>query len=600
MSRRGRRTAFLGSASRGGVARWSNLYGATPSTHNIPITQPVLLDINAVCQGIEITGAGQLVFDPNQSLLLQVDAHPVMVMDGGHLEMAPASAAVTHEIRFINVDETQFTSSGGIDTIDHHLNPGFMVMDATVDLRGTTKTGWTRATGALLAAATSCTVADATGWQIGDEIVITPTRASSVANHFNHFDRRTLTNVVGNTLTFAALTYPHPTNTDPVTGEVIPAEVLNLTRNVKITGQDATHRAHTMFMGDCTGSVLEYFEGRYLGPRQVIPDDPTFTNGVLGRYGLHFHLMEEGSRDINVRGVSMYDLGYRAFVPHGSDGLTFTDCVAWDVFSEGYWWDIEDELLSHESDDLLYDRCFAGRVRRSRPNPEGVHNSGFFLSAGENIAIRNCCVAGVDGYVDTAGYHWPEVLNQNPHNFWIFEDNDAHNIKDHGIFAWQNDSTHHDIVRFRGWNCDAYGFRFGAYFNAYQVDDVKVWGNGSHDLSLNIQCRVDAEPSRLVELYGGGHIGLLRISHHTSSIAIASRPVTFTDVNIDAIEVIESGATPNPGFEDFINCGLHPDDVTVTWMDTDSIIRIQTGASAWRVTSTTNTNKVVESIALFA
>ena len=574
------------------TALWSVLYGAAPTDVMLAITEPVTLDIDAVVHGLEISGAGMLIFDPDASRLLEVDQQrPVCVMDGGHLEMVPASAAVVHELRFIDVDETLFTAGGGMD---HEGNPGLCVENGTVNLRGAVKTGWTRATGAISAAATTCTVADATGWAIGDEIVITPTEASSVADHETHFDRRTLTDVAGNVLTFAATTYAHPTNTVPSTSEVVGAEVLNLTRNVIVGGEDATKRAQIMFMEDCTGSTLEYFEGRFLGPRQVIPTT-AFTNGVLGRYGLHFHLMAEGSRDIHVTGVVMHDIGYRAFVPHGSHGMTFTDCVAWDVFSEGYWWDVPTTV--DESNDLLYDHCFAGRVKFSRANPEGVHNSGFYLAAGQNMTIRNCCVAGIEGYIDTSGYHWPEVLNSNPHNVWIFEDNDAHNIKYHGIFIWQNDGNHHDVVRFRGWNCFLDGIKFGAYFNAYQIEDIEVWGNDTSDMGLNIQSR---DAGRLVEIYGGGHIGELRIRHHTSTIATAERPVKFTNVNIDTVLVSELDGTANPGFEDFVNCGLAPGDVTLTYMDVDSVIRIQTGAEAWQITTTDTVTPIVDEIALFA
>ena len=40
-----------------------------------------------------------------------------------------------------------------------------------------------------------------------------------------------------------------------------------------------------------------------------------------------------------VEGVVIRDHGGQAFVPHGSNGITFRDCITFDGTGYGYWWD---------------------------------------------------------------------------------------------------------------------------------------------------------------------------------------------------------------------------------------------------------------------
>lgn len=563
-----------------GMQLWSVLYGATPGATMLTITEPVLLDIDALVHGLEVEGDGQLIFDPNSSRLLRVDQQrPVCVMDGGHLEMNPASPTITHELRFVNVNEELFTAGGGMN---HTGNPGLCVEDATVTLRGATKTGWTRTTGALSAGATTCTVVDASGWRIGDEIIITPTELVSVANNIEHFDRRTLTNVAGNVLTFAALTHPHPSNTTP-SGVTIFPEVANLTRNVLISGE-VGKRAQIMFMEDCTGSILEYFEGKYLGPRRTDLAQSPETLLITGRYMLHFHLMGEGARDIEVTGVAMHDGGSRGFVPHHSHGMTFTDCVAWDVMADGYWWDAS--ALTDETSDLLYDHCFAGRVKFLDANPGGSRNSGFALAGGVNMTIRDCCAAGIPGTDDTAGYHWPELGYVTHDNLWFFEDNDSHNNADHGIFVWQNDQNHHEVTRARCWNNDVAGVEHGAYISVYHWNDLEVWGNGRvFDIDfMMLTVSHDAELPRLQQVIGG-HIPHFQIGEHNVPGARARmHNVVMTDV------VVNETGTFAPGLYDFVDCNVDNTDFNVVFMDPASNIRVQLGASAWQITAAGTTS----------
>jgi hypothetical protein len=574
------------------LASFNTLHGTAPSTHMLTIDQPVLLDCNATVQGMEIVSGGALVFEANASRLLRVDDHALCVA-GGALSMKPASAAYTHEIRFVNIDETIYTPGG--DTMDHHNSPGFCVdmsvSGTLVDLVGTAKTAWTRTTAGLSAAATSVTVADATGWQVGDEIVIMPTEASSVSDHWDHFDRRTITAISSNTVTVAALTYAHPTNTDPVSSATLYPEVGNLTRNVKISGDtelgtlggiETVGRAHVMWMGDTAPPRphdLRYFEILHMGPRQekAAPDD-IYSELVLGKYGLHFHKCADATDGFVIDGMSLHDIGSRAFVPHGSHGMTCRNSVIWSYFMHGLWWDTGTSGDDNETDNFLIEDCLVGRSRYHDPNPDGILNSGMLLGAGVNLTCRRNVVAGLDSQQTSAGFNWPESLNGHANNVWTFEDCDAHNNSQLGIYVWQNDNNDHDIVRARCWNNSLHGAVVGAYRNTYQWFECKFWGHPTYDLRYDAQSYASGQrPHMMVDSYAPV-VGLLEFH-----ALVPQGPAQIIDTVIGSLIINEPSVA---GQFDFVDCGLTPGvNVTVTALHANSVIRIQEGSSAWQITS---------------
>jgi hypothetical protein len=78
---------------------------------------------------------------------------------------------------------------------------------AGITLKGYQRTRWTTLNGAIVAGATAATVADATGWQVGDRIVFGSTQ---VFNATPRVDEVVLTSVVGNVLGWVGgITYDH-------------------------------------------------------------------------------------------------------------------------------------------------------------------------------------------------------------------------------------------------------------------------------------------------------------------------------------------------------------------------------------------------------
>jgi len=89
---------------------------------------------------------------------------------------------------------------------------------------------WTTLAANVATSSTTCTTVVPTGWRVGDEIVIAPTRRAVNAATTVQYDRRVLTSVSGTTLGFSALTFYH----DGV-GELA-GEIINITRNCRIVG----------------------------------------------------------------------------------------------------------------------------------------------------------------------------------------------------------------------------------------------------------------------------------------------------------------------------------------------------------------------------
>ena len=392
--------------------------------------------------GFTVPAGETWVFDPNVTTTVTVGGNVVVE---GTLEMRPANAGVVHTLRFEGVNRANFV--GGHTTVPLATDVGLWVSAGGVlDAQGTPKAGWNR-------------TGDDPTWSATDELIAAP-------------------NAAGNTTTFNPFTKGGAV---PVTvgpgGVNYPTEIANLTRNVRIEGT-ATGRAHIMFMHCTKPQTLRHVGIRWMAPAQ--PTGETYTSGgvvypvtasVLGRYGLHFHKCEAGTQGSLVEGVVIRDTHGPAFVPHESHGMTFRDCVAYDIRDAGFWWD--DNTLTN---DLLWDRCAVLKVSVVPPF-RGFATRGFLLGAGTNMTIRDCVAVGVQGNkVNAGGFHWPSAANF-VNNMWTFgQGNVAHNNRGPGVSSWQNDSNPHLIENFVSYNNTA-GLAHGAYVNAYTYRDLTTFGN---------------------------------------------------------------------------------------------------------------------------
>ena len=153
---------------------------------------------------------------------------------------------------------------------------GLWVRDGQFDLQGTPKTAWTRLAGGISQRRRAAIMLEAApvGWSAGDEISIVPTEAPSVGDRsWEDFDLRTLTaRCRAPRVTLNSAT----TRAHPMVNSQWRAEVLNLTRNVRIEGSGngnanaggANHRAHIWIRSD-KPQMINYVAIRYMGPRKI-------------------------------------------------------------------------------------------------------------------------------------------------------------------------------------------------------------------------------------------------------------------------------------------------------------------------------------------
>jgi hypothetical protein len=471
------------------VAYWSDPEtwgGRVPGRNDVAIvSKRIILNVNARVRGVVIKPRGKLVFHPGRSVTLQSRGNVVV---RGRLTVRPRRPAIVHRLLFPRIDERRFVG-GGMEVVPSDV--GLWVTDnGVLDIAGSPKLAWTKASGAVPVGATNVTLRDdPVGWRVGDEVVLTPTLSPSNPQHDIAYDTGTVVAVdrLTKRITLSSPTkFEHPAvEVEP--GVVHTAEILNLTRNVRIEGT-AAGRSHVWIRS----SRRQYVRNatlRHTGPRRTRKDFPAFTEPVLGRYSLHFHMMDNASRGSIVEGVVVTESGNHAFVPHQSHGITFRDCITHNTFEDAYWWDPSPDpgkIPAHPTDDALYERCVASMVQ-SDPPSHGFLMAGFFLGARNRNVIRNCVAVGVQGSVDSCGFIWPENSSG---GFWKFEDCLAHNNRVNGITAWHNNDLPHVISRYTAYHNGRAGILHGAYTNGFHYVDSVLYGNrfaaiDSHALSLS-------------------------------------------------------------------------------------------------------------------
>jgi hypothetical protein len=481
-----------------GARRWSDP-DTWPKGKGVPgprdvavIDRRVVLDQDARVAGVTVQPGGELIWEPAAGRTLESSGNVVVK---GRLVMQPASPTVDHALVFRDVHERRFVG-GGMDVLDTDV--GLWVMEAGVlDLQGTARRAWTRVTGAVPAGATTLTLRDApTGWRQGDELVITPTLPPTGDDSFNGYDTARVQAVDGRVVTLDRPTsFPHPgvdVRVDAGAGRLQTAEVLNLTRNVRIEGTPG-HRSH-IFVRSRRPQSLAHAALRHLGPRQP---DAEFTKLVLGRYALHLHMCHDGSRGSVVDGVVIRDAGSHAFVPHLSNGITFRDCVSHDTLEDAYWWDGAPDTRTPgpPSHDIRYQRCVASKVDYDPPF-RGFTLTGFFLGRGNGNSIRDSVAVGIRGDTSAAGFTWPEGSE----GVWDFQRNLAHNNRNHGIFVWQNTAKLHLITRYTAYHNQGAGISHGAYNNRYVYRDSTLYGNRAGAVLLHANSGETPPPLRFANL----------------------------------------------------------------------------------------------------
>lgn len=524
------------------------------------------IDKDVLVKGITVSSGAALVFSSKKTCTLTSTQN---IVDSGRLIAQPSSASVFHTIIIDSVNESKFIG-GGMDVV--YEDKGLWVRGAgTLELNGTAKTAWVNLNGEALHGATTIKLKIIPkGWRVGDQLSIAPTTPITDKAFYTGFDTVTITKISGSTVTFGTpLRYDHPVIKNPFKAVTYTAEVLNLTRNVRIEGK-VNGRSHINIAMTSAKFNISYVEIKNMGVR----NDST---GELGRYPLHFHHCGNGSAGSLVEGVVIRDCGNHAYVPHASYGITFRHCIAYNIMEAAYWWDTppnDGYDPVNNSNDILFDSCISAIVKVGN-SPYRLAN--FTLGSGLRNTTRNCIGIGNQGSAGSAPYIWPESSNYTD-NLWTFENNISHNNRSNAVFGWQNDPHNHQINNFTAYNNGLNGIELGAYTNAYKFNDLDLIGHTN-----GIFLHANPRPKGTVDEFGY-MIAWKRVrSTDPLYITIHTLPgnlsgMLFKDCKFPKVIVSELpkrvvGACP--GRYDFVNCNLKYSDFDIRGMEAGSLIRVQ-------------------------
>jgi len=540
--------------------------GSTPPAPPPPPTPPGPTDItgDVHMSSLTIAAGDTFTFDPNNDTTLHLTGNLIVM---GVLELKPARPDVDHIIVFEGISEGSF-AGGGEDPVATDI--GLWVMGSgKLDIAGTPRSGWLRSAAGLAAGATTITLESAPfGWAPGDEVLVVPTAPGDE----DGFEVRTIASVSGAAVTLASgLGRAHP-----AAGGLTP-EIASLTRNVQIGGTP-DGRSH-IFIRSTTPQLVRHALIRYTGPRRT----DTF---VLGRYSLHFHHCHDGSRGSIVEGVVVRDGGSHGYVPHGSNGITIHDSIAYTMNEAPFWWDppaMRDDVHQSSFDSVWEHDLVADVV--PGPGPTQPRIGGYILGLGDpagavSNTLTDSVAVGVRGGRFANGFQWPEAGQG---GVWAFTSNVAHNNVA-AVFVWQNDNSPHQVVGLRAYH-NATGIHHGAYINEYHYDGLVLAGQS--DVAVEMLAVSRGRGIALTNFTVSDTPVGLKISHHNLPPENPALLRNWTMSSVATPVLVDESA--NPGMFDLVDFtiggrALACSDITVTAMHAESVIRVQNGASAFRVT----------------
>ena len=203
-------------------------------------------------------------------------------------------------------------------------------------------------------------------------------------------------------------------------------EIGLLTHNVKVMSLDPRNRAHTFFY-EGAGGAISHTQFDKMGPENE-----------FSRYALHFHLMEDSSRGMEVRGRSFRGSGTFWLNIHGSNGMTIVDNVGYQAKGAGFYMEHPAGIGNTWMHNLGVDVA---------PSVNLQHRNSVFWFLLGNSLIDNVGV-GAYGGADSSGIFIPQQPRKDPaldHPTVILH-NEAHSNRQYGFASWMNLSPEFDVV----------------------------------------------------------------------------------------------------------------------------------------------------------
>jgi cell migration-inducing and hyaluronan-binding protein len=338
-----------GKSSSAKPARWSDA-ATWPDRHvpragdkvTIAAGKDVVLDVSPPALG-GLTIDGKLSFANNKDLELTTE----WVMLHGQLEIGSETSPHTRKATITFTDDVKGEDFGGMGGNDRS-DRGIMIMGGTLSLHGDRKNTWTKLANTANAGSTSIQVLDASGWRVGDEIVLASTDFDP-----RQAERRTIAAIKGNTITLdRKLDYMH---FGKITFDVDErGEVAMLTRNIRLQASADAEQSffggHVMAMG-ASKMFVEGVEFQRMGQ-----------NLTLARYPIHWHLIGDAKGQY-IRNAAIHDTYNRCVTVHGTNFLHVENNVTYNTV--GHCFFLEDGI--EHGNEFVHNLAIQTKCHTSKP-----------------------------------------------------------------------------------------------------------------------------------------------------------------------------------------------------------------------------------------
>ncbi len=277
----------------------------------------VLLDVSPPALG-GLSIDGKLTFSNQTDLELTTE----WIMLHGELQIGTEARPHTRKATITLTDNVK-----GEDVMAGMGDRGIMISGGTLNLHGDRTNSWTKLAATANAGAATIQVLDASGWRVGDEIVLASTDFDP-----RQAERRAIAAINGNRITLdKPLEYMH---FGKITFDVDErGEVGLLTRNIRVQSS--------------ADSDATYFGGHIM----AMPSSQMYVSGVelnrmgqhltKARYPIHWHLVGEGKGQY-IRNSAIHDTFNRCVTVHGTHNLRVENNVTYNTV--GHCFFVEDGI----------------------------------------------------------------------------------------------------------------------------------------------------------------------------------------------------------------------------------------------------------------
>lgn len=248
----------------------------------------------------------------------------------------------------------------------------------------------------ISAGATSMTVADVTGWRVGDQLRFVDTRDIDTndltIDTIHDCEARTITGIAGNVVSWSGgLAHAYTTARDHNgTVERFPM-VANMSRDIVIRSANPSGTRGHFIVGDAGAFNLDGIAIQDYGRTLNLIDangNPDFTNNHIGRYPFHVHHSADDSGPIEgTLTRSVIERGKKwGMSIHDSNQKTITWNVVYDVDGWGIGTEDGSEKNNLFEDNLVFMVDGVGDISQ---NPNGVTGAAYWMTGPLNFLHRN-------------------------------------------------------------------------------------------------------------------------------------------------------------------------------------------------------------------